>query len=229
MVCAVTVVQLSGCACERDRYVYVSGAIDRYDHNRTRSLQSAALRNGQSFKLPARAFTPHGSLVFPEIRIIGVSTSADGLADVRLAPVYSGVPLPLVPEDESDLINYLSSGTSARAGVSIPDLPGDLKATQQTFAPILGVLKDATFLCRAQTSLLEWAKTERLTSTLHVSDARYNLAAFQSVVAVWHTGFWFVLYQLPDQNGPTNCDPYSRLVVVPGPPEGQNYPEKRPS
>jgi hypothetical protein len=228
---------LAGCSAQ-EHHVHISAAIDRYDHNRTTMLKSELLNGAQPFKVPETTYTPMGHELLRKISVVGVENSADQLPDVLLMPIYSGIRLPLSDQkqlaessDYSDLIDYLADGPRARAGVSVPDLAGDRKAAEKQFYEILRFLGDRSSLCKDQPTMLAWAKKRGYAATLDVTDARYALSAFESVVALRQAGFWFVLYKLPDRDQTDGCDPYSRLVVVPDAPRGSNQKqaEKQPA
>jgi hypothetical protein len=163
-------------------------------------------------------YAPQARRLF-EVAYAHPDSSGDGLPTATLVPVYPGLPLPLSAapvegcdaclSDRQDLIDYLATGTGAQAGVEPPDAQGDTAAAARELAPLLDALSRADWLAAPATGLRAALTGLKVTWADGVLDARYAPAAFASVLAFEHQGFWFVLYQFPEQAA------YSRLVVIP--------------
>ncbi len=203
--------------CCRPTVIHLGSPHDHYDHNRSRLIVSPAIRDGKPTPVREEAYRPQGlEPAFPSATYESAAPVADGLKAAHLAPTFTGVPLPLsdqpVPNgssDRRDLIEYLAEGIAAQAGVTGGDaLTQDLLGpTETTYGPMLELLASDSIGEREQ--LLEWVANHDAKWTDRILDSRYRARAFADRIAINFGDYWFILFQLPDQ------DTFTRLVVVP--------------
>jgi len=197
--------------------VIVGPPYDRYDHNRTRELV-VEIYSGESLKLILmdENYAPQGTAGLFKVQRQERNLPLDNLPAANILPVFTGVPLPLdnwAPpgnrSDLGDLIDFLATGRNAHAGVEPRSAQGDLTDTENQYKPILNFLSSKEQLTGNRAIILERLSKIRTEKARKVFDARYKGEAFANVLAFGYKDFWFVLYQVPEN------DYYSRLVVVP--------------
>jgi hypothetical protein len=175
-------------------------------------------------------YTPFGSKYFPAAQYKEKRSESDKLPAANVVPIFTGMPLPLssVPTEEGrsdrdDLIDYLAEGFYKKAGVEPGQMMGDMKSTEITYKPILDFLSSEEQLSGGKEEIIRSLASLNIDLADRVVDSRYNLAAsFEHVLAFRYEKYWFILYKLPGSGL------YSRLVVVPVIPEGQDFSGKRP-
>lgn len=195
--------------------VHLGSPHDHYDHNRTRRIVSQAIRDGKPTVVPEEAYRPKGfEAAFPSATYESAAPAADGLKAAHLVPTFTGVPLPLSDEtfpdwdsDRADLIDFLAEGKGAQVGVGRGETTETLLGPIETaYKPMLDLLASDSIGDREQ--LLEWVANHDAKWTDRILDSRYRSRAFANRVAINLGDYWFVLFQLPDQ------DTFTRLVVV---------------
>jgi hypothetical protein len=218
--------------CANPAVIHLGAPYDRYDHNRVRPIVSQAIQKGAPTTVDDRAYAPNGSISFPKAEYESGTPAEDGLSVANVVPIFTGVPLPLsstsiggARSDRDDLVDFLSVGAMAQAGVKPRPMPGDTKATAARYKVLLDLLASPDMLQQDTQHFEQWAAQHGITTSKRVLDSRYRMRAFKSngVLALYCDDFWFVLYQLPQVNR------FSRLVVVPVSTPGQDFDEKTPA
>jgi hypothetical protein len=204
------------CNCGKETVV-VGSSFDRYDHNRSKSICIISKPGDTLYKglIADECYSPHGSKSFPRVVFKNDSLGKDGLPSAITVPLFNGIRLPLQTtstnkeqSDKSDLIDFLSTGPLAQAGVSIPDMSGDAKATEIAYASALDFLSSTNNVEGNRTTVISRLKSSGLKIADEVIESRFRQRAFADILAFKQGDFWFVMYKPPTLNY------YSRLVVV---------------
>lgn len=209
--------------CTHQPTVHMGAPHDRYDHNRTITMNTWAYHKWNGGDEPKEmtleldrltwdeVYSPYGFESAPRS-----AKESDGLPSANLIPIYTGVLLPLSAEikegdksDRDDLIDFLGTGPVAHKGIEPPDTTGAIsEETAEIYKAMLDLLTDADTLA-SRDAVQKWAKEKGVEWTFSIIDARYLKTSFTDRIALSFGDFWFVLYS------PVDRTPYTRLVVVP--------------
>jgi hypothetical protein len=204
------------CNCGKETVV-IGSSFDRYDHNRSKTVCIISKPGDTLFTgmISDGCYSPHGSKSFPRVVFKNDSLGKDALPSAVIVPLFNGIELPLQTasagnrqSDKSDLIDFLSTGPLAQAGVSIPDMSGDAKATEVAYTSALDFLSSINNLEGNRTTVISRLKSSALKIADEVIESRFRQRAFADILAFKQGDFWFVMYKPPTLNY------YSRLVVV---------------
>lgn len=182
-------------------------------------------------KLENGNYIPKGSKEFPSAQFEGEGNNGapDKLPAANIVPVFTGVRLPLsdksVPNngksDRADLIDYLSAGPLAHAGIKPKKLTGMSDTIKTTYKDLLDFLGSKEKLTGDRKQIIErFSPDLEIETADEVVDSRYRIRSFSDVLGLRFKEFWFILYKLP------GLDYYSRLVVVPVRFKGQKIKDK---
>jgi len=224
--------------------VIIGSPMERWDHNRTVAIEEWTYETSESPFAPPSArsvglpvfstealASPYGALDergdWSGVPPRGGRLGADGLPEAWLRPAFLGVALPLSDDetdhaesDRVDLIDFLSAGPHANAGLERLPLAGSLpEDTAARFAPILTLLSNEAMLATRE-SIVAWARDHGVHTSRDILDPRFLQSSFADRVALKVEGFWFVLF-MPD------LDPrqFSRLIVAPDRGERRDAPQ----
>ncbi len=171
-------------------------------------------------KLENRNYRPMGSKEFPSAQFEGEGNNGfpDKLPAANIVPVFTGVRLPLSDKsapnngksDRADLIDYLSEGPLAHAGIEPKKLTGMSDTIKTTYKDLFDFLGSKEKLTGERSQIIErFSPDLKIEIADEVVDSRYRIRSFSDVLGLRFKEFWFILYKLP------GLDYYSRLVVVP--------------
>ena len=210
--------------------VHIASPYGRYDHTRTRPVLFEALSERAARPLDNTVYTPFRGNRFPSGTSVPPDSARDGLEAARLVPVFPGLPLPLAGDpvgggtsDRDDLLSFLGAGPLALVGVKPAATPGDLPSmTLARYRTILELLESRTLLGGGRIAITAWADSQKIVWSGRIVDARYHPESLPPGLALRYEDFWFVLFQVPERTE------FSRLVVVPIRPRGQDFEGKKP-
>jgi hypothetical protein len=210
----------------------IGSPYERYDHNRTQIVQAKCTDGTTLFQgTPTEAiYKPEGSSRLPRISYKDGYSDGDKLPIANVVLVFTGISLPLTDVivgdkrqgDKTDLVDFLSTGPLNRAGVELPDMTGDHRATAIKYEDTIDFLSAMEYLKADKKQIIASLKAKNLEIADEVIETRYLFSSFADMLAFREGDFWFVLYKLPEHNY------YSRLVVVPATSSRPSMSAKKP-